>query len=161
MKYICKTEYYESPKVGQGTFKNPYAETTTPKKEIINGQTYLSINFDLKYIQNGQEIVLEEDRPVQFGEAQPTMILNENNEEVDVRDFLASGGTYSIEKIVHWGRPSAEQMENEYLDPSTLWTANIQLTQDEPQRQIAKDWIDANVLIQSQAINVNFELEEI
>lgn len=164
MKYICKTEYYESPKVGQGTFKNPYAVTRRPAKREVNGKLHLEFNFDLAHLRNGVEEIIET-TTLPFVEHQPTIILNDDNEEVDIRVFLMSGGTYHKDKIVSWGRPSAYIMEHDYLDPIS-WDGNsdIQLISKvghEVQRQIAKDWIDASVLIHSQAISANFELEEL
>lgn len=160
MKYTSKNEYYHSPHDNQGIFVNPWAETTMPSKWVDeNGDDNFAMNFSLFHTKNGEPTLIEKGDPMKFKEYQPTIILNENDEEEDLREFLSRGGTYSKEKIVQWGRPSAYSMEYEYLDPTSIWSGNIQFTQNEPQATIAKDWADEMAKVQGIKLGVNFELE--
>lgn len=162
MKYTSKTEYYESPNPNQGVFKNPYAVTTMPKKWIgDDGQTYFQINFDLMYDKSGIPVLIERGQPITFGEHQETTILNANDEEQELNEFLQGGGIYDKNRIVKWGRPSAVMMETVYLKPETLWSGSIQFTEQQPQRQIAIDWVDVNIRLQGIPCGEHFELEEI
>lgn len=154
MKYTSKSQYYPSPNPDQGLFENAFVQTG--QRIIDSEKGTFTVKFDLRYVRDDREIVLESKAQV-FAEHQPTIILNENNEEEDIREFLLRGGTYEKERIVRWGRPSFENL-SDYFDMSTVW-GELQITQNEPQRSIAKDWIDAVVLIQGVPIGENFELE--
>ena len=156
MKYLSKTEEYQSPIPTQGVFKNAWVETG---KKTINdtiGSELFTVDFHLKYLKDEIPITIET-TTAQFGIKEETYILNENNEEEEIISFLTRGGQYNKEKITQWGRPSFYGVQG-YFDVSTIW-GDIQLTSIEPYRTIAKDWIDSNIRIQGILIKENFNLE--
>ena len=156
MKYLSKTQFYQSSLPTQGMFEGAFVQTGDRK--ISSEKETFSVEFELRYIKDGKEIVLEKKTEV-FAEHQPTIILNENDEEEEIQDFLIRGGLYEKERVVKWGRPSFERIQD-YFDTSSVWS-DLKLTENEPFRTIAKDWIDENVRIQGVPIGVNFEIEEI
>ncbi len=92
MKFTSKSQYYESPRANQGVFPNAYIETTSPEKKVVDGVTYLHVNFDLKYLKAGVPVLIESFKEV-FAERQPATILNELDEEVELIPFIEGGGT--------------------------------------------------------------------
>lgn len=156
MKYLSKTPTYISPIPTQGSFSDAWVETGTRTISSEEDKELFTVEFHLKYNRDGTIIKIVSSSE-SFGEKQPTLILNENNEPEDIKEFLLRGGTYDKSKIVEWGRPSFYGIQ-EFFDITTI-LGDIQLTNQEPQRTIAKDWIDENVRIQAVLISVNFELE--
>lgn len=154
MRYISKNQYYESPSPTQGLFENAFVKTgdrkISPEKETF------SVDFELRYTKDDKEIVLER-KTETFAEHQPTIILNENDEEEEIQEFLARGGTYQKDRIARWGRPSFERIQD-YFDATSVW-GELRITENEPYRTIAKDWIDENVRIQGRLISESFEME--
>jgi hypothetical protein len=156
MKYLCKTEEYQSPIEGQGFFKNPWVETGKKMIDDTAGRQMFKVDFHLKYLNGEKEIILESVEAI-FSERQETFILNDEGEEIEILAFLMTGGTYHKSKIVHWGRPSFLGVQP-YFDVNTIW-GDIQITAEQPLATIARDWIDANVRIHGVPICENFELQ--
>lgn len=153
MKLISKTQYFR-PKPNSGLYENAFLKTG---RTIIEND-FISIVWFFGYTENDKDIIVSELPPITFGEKQTTLILDENDIEVDIVEFLMGGGTYDKSRVVHWGRPSKNDMINIYLNPESL-QGDLELTDIEPQRQIAKDWVLENVFAFGNSIGENFEFE--
>lgn len=155
MKLTSKHQYFR-PKPNSGLYENAFLRTG---RTIIE-KDFIHIIWFFGYMENSEEVKVMELPPISFGEKQTTLILDENDIEVDIVEFLMDGGTYDKSRVVHWGRPSKNDMINIYLNPESL-QRDLELTDTEPQRQIAKDWVLENVFAFGNSVGEDFEFETI
>lgn len=158
MKYLSKNTEYQSPIPTQGYFTNAWVETGKKTIDDTIGSQLFTVDFHLKFLKDEVPVTIET-TTAQFGIKEETYILDQDDNEVELITFLTGGGIYDKERISQWGRPSFYGVQG-YFDVSTIW-ADIQLTNQEPYRTIAKDWIDENISIQGLKIGENFELETV
>lgn len=151
MKLTAKSQYFK-PSQNMGFFENAFLKTG---RTIIEND-FIRIVWFFGYTENDQDIIVSELPPISFSEKQITYILDGNDEPIDIVEFLSGGGIYEKSRISHWGRPSKDDMLNLYLKTESL-RGDLELTDIEPQRSIAKDWIAENVIAFGAKAGQNFE----
>lgn len=184
MKFINTNTNFQSKKNPYPTYLNSYARDG--KIEIGENAEYLSIQY-LFCHQIPNEFGKGETKEVVINRSNlrftdfhiPTTIQNENQEEVEVYQFILEGETYDKAKIMNWGKPSIHKVflmfELESLVNGVTGIVLKDLTEisidgeihpiSEGQaaqiKQLMIDWLKETVIIENEKLGVNFELEEI
>lgn len=155
MKLTSKNQYFR-PSSSSGLYENAFIKTGRTE---FDGD-FVKVTFFFGYNDGEKDVKVSEFSPEMFNERQDTIIENENEQPEELRAFLFRGGTYSKEKIIDWGRPSKEDLINDYLKAESLLTGTeVELTDNEPQRTIAMDWLLERVFVFGKPLGEHFEFE--
>lgn len=154
MKFTSKNTNYHSPQANRGVFINPFVTSVASKIDTENER--LTIDFALQYESDGIIQTLER-TSIQFNKlGLPTLIQDENGNDVEIIEFITGGGSYDIEKITQWGNPSFLNVQG-YFDLETVWS-DLQF-KEQPLKQIAIDWVLNSLKIEGLLLKEKFELE--
>jgi len=155
MNLTSKNENYVSPKADRGLFKNPVVKYTSGSIDVENQR--LTINFALRYDDSGETRTLER-ISMQFNvTGQDMLITNDTGDSVEILEHLNAGGIYDPAKIIAWGMPSFDRVQD-YFELESVWTG---LTfKEQPLKQLAIDWFMNTLKVEGCLIKEKFILEE-
>ena len=165
MKFKSKNSICFSKKGNAGRFDNPYVRTLGGTVDTADANNKrLTVPFALQYDKGGTEMTLEKNTITFDSQYIPTLIEDENGNDVEILSFLQTGVQYDKEKIVDWGKPDFNRAIN-YFQLDSIWNDLLftEVNEPLPLRQIALDWLynaEYSVKIEGCKLGEYFELEE-